>query len=140
MYLVVISGAALLTVLWVRWRPPPVKSLAIADAFGLALFVVSGAGIALQHRLPGLSVIVMGVLTGVARGVIRAVLTAQIPMILHRGELYATAAIMGVLVFLAVGEIGAPAPSLAGMAVIVGLRLAAIMWNLRVPVFSLDSE
>ena len=84
----------------------------------------------------------MGVLTGVAGGVIRDVLTTEIPMILHRGELYATAAIAGVAVYLALVGLGAPspAPSLVGTAVIVGLRLGAIVWGLRLPVFSLDRE
>lgn len=141
-YLVVITAAALLTVVYVRWRRPPEKALAVADAFGLAFFSVSGAGVAQQLDLPAISVVVMGVLTGVAGGVIRDVLTTEIPMILHRGELYATAAITGVAVFLAAMALGAPAPvpSLVGMAVIVALRLAAIVWGLRLPVFSLEGE
>jgi uncharacterized membrane protein YeiH len=139
-YLAVITGAALSTVMYVRWRPPPRETLAVADAFGLAFFVISGAGIAQQLDLPAISVVVMGVLTGVAGGVIRDVLTTEIPMILRRGELYATAAITGAAVFLALRAIAAPppVPSLVGMAVIVALRLAAIYWGLRLPVFSLD--
>lgn len=141
-YLVVITIAALSTVAYVRWRPPPQDALAVADALGLAFFVISGAGIAYQLDLPAITVVVMGVLTGVAGGVIRDTLTTEIPMILHRGELYATAAITGVVVFLALIEVGAPAPlpSLAGMTTIVALRLAAILWGLRLPVFSLDRE
>lgn len=128
-YLAVIAGVTLSTVLYVRWRPAPEASLAVADAFGLAFFVVSGAGIAQQLGLPVLSVIIMGVLTGVAGGVIRDVLTAEIPMILHGGELYATAAITGAAFFVALVVFGAPAPlpSLLGMAVIVALRLATIV-------------
>lgn len=141
-YLAVITGAALLTVVYVRWRPPPEESLAVADAFGLAFFVVSGAGIAQELGLPAISVGLMGVLTGVAGGVIRDVLTTEIPMILHGGEIYATAAITGAAAFLALEALGAPAPvpSLVGMAVIVALRLATIVWGLRVPAFSLDRE
>lgn len=139
-YLLVIAAAALLTVAYVRRRRPPENALAVADAFGLAFFVISGAGIARQLGLPAISVVVMGVLTGVAGGVIRDVLTAEIPMVLTRGELYATAAITGVVAFLLlVGfDVPAPVPSLVGMAVVVTLRLAAIVWGLRLPVFSLD--
>jgi len=141
-YIVVIAGAALLTVWYVGWRPPPEKSLAVADAFGLAFFVISGARIAEQLDLNAISVIVMGVLTGVVGGVIRDVLTAEIPMILRPGELYATAAITGAAAFLAVNSLGVPTPmpALVGMAVIVVLRLASIVWDLRLPVFSLDRE
>jgi uncharacterized membrane protein YeiH len=131
-----------LTIAYVRWRPPPDKALAVADAFGLAFFAISGAGITQQLGHHAIIVVIMGVLTGVAGGVIRDVLTTEIPMILQRGELYATAAITGVAVFLAlVGlDVPAPVPSLVGMAVIVALRLAAIVWGLRLPVFSLDRE
>jgi uncharacterized membrane protein YeiH len=141
-YLAVITAAALLTVVYVRWRPAPEQSLAVADALGLALFVISGTGIARQLDLPAISVIIMGVLTGVAGGVIRDVLTAEIPMILHRGELYATAAIAGAAVYLVVLALDAPAPipTLLGMGVIVALRLASILWGLRLPVFSVDRE
>lgn len=142
-YLVVIMAAALLTVLYARWRQPPEQALAVADAFGLAFFVVSGAGIARQIGLPAMSVAVMGVMTGVAGGVIRDVLTNEIPMILQqRGGLYATAAITGVVVYLALSALGAPAPvpAIIAMVVIVALRLAAIIWGLRLPVFSLDQK
>lgn len=141
-YLAVITGVALLTVVYVRWRPPPEESLAVADAFGLAFFVVSGAGIAHELGIPAISAGVMGVLTGVAGGVIRDVLTTEIPIILHGGELYATAAITGAAAFLSLIALGAPTPvpSLVGMGVVVALRLATIVWGLRVPAFSLDRE
>lgn len=141
-YLALIAAAALSTVVYVRWRRPPEKALALADAFGLAFFVISGAGIAAALDLPAISVVVMGVLTGVAGGVIRDILTTEIPMILRQGELYATAAITGAAVFLVLLRLGAqpPVPALVGMAVIVALRLAAIVWGLRLPVFSLDRD
>jgi uncharacterized membrane protein YeiH len=141
-YLVVIAAAALLTVAFVRSRRPPRDALAVADAFGLAFFVISGAGIAHERGLPGLSVAVMGVITGVAGGVLRDVLTNEIPLILRQGELYAFAAITGVGVYLGLVAIQAPtiAAWLVPMAVIIALRLAAIVWGLRLPVFSFDDE
>ena len=141
-YLLVITASALLTVAYVRRRPAPQKSLAVADAFGLAFFVISGARIAQQLDVHAISVVVMGVLTGVVGGVIRDVLTAEIPMILHRGELYATAAITGAAVFLVLVALSVPAPvpALVGMAVIVGLRFASVFWGFRIPLFSLDRK
>lgn len=141
-YLLVITAAALMTVVYARRRRPPDKALAVADAVGLGFFVVSGAGIAWQLELPAISVAIMGVLTGVAGGVIRDVLTVEIPMILQRGELYATAAILGVAAFIGLAAVGVPSPvpSLVGMVVIVALRIAAIVWGLRLPVFSIDRE
>lgn len=141
-YLLVIGAAALFTIVYVRWRRPHENALAVADAFGLGFFVISGAGIAREMGLPTVSVIVMGVMTGVAGGVIRDVLTNEIPLILSRGELYATAAIAGVGVYATLGSLGVEGPgaATAGMSVTVALRLAAIIWGLRLPVFSLRDD
>ena len=57
-----------------RFRPPA-RSLAYADAGGLALFAISGAQIAEQLGLPATAVVLMGTMTGVADGVLRDVLT-----------------------------------------------------------------
>lgn len=142
LYLVVIAGAALFTVVYVRWRRPHENALAIADAFGLGFFVISGAGIAQGMGLPTLSVVVMGVMTGVAGGVLRDVLTNEIPLILSRGELYATAAFAGVAAYAGLGALGVagPAAALTGMVLTVALRLAAIVWGLRLPVFTIRDE
>ncbi|MDX1394405.1 MAG: trimeric intracellular cation channel family protein [Gemmatimonadota bacterium] len=139
LYLVVIAGAAVLTVVVGRWRTPHPRALEVADALGLGFFVIGGAGIALDLGLPTISVIVMGVVTGVAGGVIRDVLTNEIPLILAQGELYATAAIAGAAAYVALTSLGAPEPipAFTGATVTIALRLAAIVWRLRLPVFTL---
>jgi len=134
----VIFGAALGTVLYSRRWSPPERSLAVADALGLALFTISGAQIAQGAGLGGVVVVIMGTLTGVAGGVIRDVLTAEIPMIMRRGPIYATACIVGVSLYLVLGmALPRNVAALAGMAAIAGLRLAAILWKLTIPVFTL---
>ena len=141
-YLVVITVVALLTVQWVKRFPTPSHALELADAAGLAFFVIGGARIAIEAGLPGLSVVVMGVMTGVAGGVIRDVLTAEIPFILRHRQLYATAAIAGVAAYLGAGGLGiAETPaSLVGMGVTFALRLASIYGDLRVPSFHLGND
>ena len=134
----VIFAAAVGTVVYTRrWRPPE-RSLAVADALGLALFTITGAQIAQAAGLSGVVAVIMGTLTGVAGGVIRDVLTAEIPMVMRRGPIYATACIAGVAVYLLL-EMVIPrdVAAVAGMASIAALRLAAILWDLTVPVFSL---
>ena len=141
-YLLVIIAAAAFTTVYTRYRKPPLKALLIADAFGLALFTVSGAQIAEQAGLPWLSVILMGAITGAAGGVIRDVLCAEVPLILRR-DIYATAAIAGgsLYVVLQALGVGAVTATLAGMAMIVALRFSAIIWGLQLPVFRLtDNE
>jgi len=137
-YLYVIIAAALLTVAWSRRFRPPERMLGIADALGLAFFTVSGAQIAEARGLAGVVVVLMGALTGVAGGALRDVLCAEIPMILRKGQLYATASIAGAAIYLLLqASIDRTAAALVAMACIAGLRLAAIVWDLTLPVFSL---
>jgi len=136
-YLVVITIVALLTVQWVKYFPTPDHALELADAAGLAFFVISGAQIAQAAALPGISIVIVGMMTGVAGGMIRDILTAEIPFILRHRQLYATAAIAGVGVYLILGMVGVPRTwaSLVGMATTFLLRLGSIYWDLRVPAF-----
>lgn len=138
-YLVVIIVAALGTVAYTRFRRPPRNTLVIADALGLGLFAVGGAQITEGLGHSGLIIVLMGTITGVAGGVIRDVLCAEIPLILRRGNIYATAAIAGTTAYLWLGMAGVATQvaALVGMAIVVGLRLAAILWDLQLPVFTL---
>jgi len=137
-YLWVILLATVATVAWARVRRPPRNSLAIADALGLGFFAIAGAQVAESVGVGGIVTVLMGTMTGVAGGVVRDVLTNDVPMILRRGELYASAAIGGVTLYLAIQELGlARSPAaLVGMLTIVALRFAAIFWGLRLPVFT----
>lgn len=137
-YLWVILGAALLTVAWTARFKPPRNSLAIADALGLGLFAVGGAQVAEQAGVGAIIVVLLGTMTGVAGGVVRDVLTNDVPMILRRGDLYASAAIAGTSLYLVLGAGGVPrdTAALVGMGTIVALRLAAIIWGLRLPTFT----
>lgn len=140
-YLYVSLAAALVTVIYTRHFRPPDRSLAYADAVGLAMFTVSGAQIAQSLQLDAGVVVLMGAITGVVGGVIRDILTAEIPLILRRGRFYATASIAGVMVYLLL-ELILPrnVAALAGMASIAALRIAAIHWALALPVYHLPDE
>ncbi len=136
-------GAAALTLLYVRYRRPPWSALLVADALGLAFFAINGAGIAEARGMPGLVVVVMGVLTGTAGGVVRDVLSAEVPLLFRRTEtLYATAAIAGIVGYLGLQALGVDrsVAALIGMGVVAGLRLAAIFWRLRLPAFQLPAD
>ena len=141
-YLLVSLAAAALTLLYVRFREPPGTSLLVADALGLALFTIIGAQVAEERSLPGVIVVVMGTITGGAGGLLRDVLCAEVPLLLRQTDLYATAAITGATAYLALQAAGMePTPAaLLGMAAVAGLRLAAIRWGLRLPVFQLPDE
>jgi len=141
-YLEIILVTALLTVLYAKvWRPP-YNALLFADALGLALFAISGAEIAEQARVSPIIIVIMGTMTGTAGGVLRDILLADIPVIFRRGRIYATTAITGIIVYLGLQQVGITQDWSAGigMVTIASLRLAAIVWNLMLPIFSLSDD
>jgi uncharacterized membrane protein YeiH len=135
-YLTVILVSALLTVAYVRVRPAPMHALLVADALGLALFALSGAQVAEAAYCPPVVVVLMGTMTGVAGGILRDVITAQVPLILRR-DIYATAAIAGVVLYLLLQMVGLQRSWAfgAGMALVVAFRLLAIRRGWQLPVF-----
>lgn len=141
-HLAVIVGASLVTLLYLRFRRPPEQSLLIADALGLAVFTITGAQVALAVELPAVIIVIMGVMTGVAGGVLRDVLTAEIPLILRRGDLYATAAATGATLYLLLIAAGVPQPlpSVVAVTSIVLLRFMSIFWGVRLPAFALPDD
>ena len=141
-YLWVILLATLVTMLVVRVREIPLRALLVADALGLALFAISGARIAETAGYGGIIAVILGTMTGVAGGVLRDMLLAEIPLLLRDGEVYATAAIAGIVVYLLLQDGGFDRLTAghAGMAAIVVIRFAAIFFNLRMPAFRLGEK
>ncbi len=138
-YLWVIIAATLLTMLIVRVREIPMRALLIADALGLALFAISGARIAEAAGYGGIVAVILGTMTGVAGGVLRDILLAEIPLLLRDGEIYATAALAGIIVYLGLQAMGLERTTAAysGMAVIAALRFTGIFLGLKMPVLRL---
>ncbi len=138
-YLWVILVTALIGLYLVRLpRRLPWYMLPLADAFGLAVFTVIGADKALSHGTSGMVAVVMGVITGVAGGMIRDVLAREVPMVLQR-EIYATACILGGILYTGSLALGLPTLLATGLGMLgtFVLRVAAIRWHLSLPAFSL---
>ncbi len=135
-YLVAAAVAALATLAAERVITLPKRLILVADAAGMALFSVLGAERALDAGSGPLIAVVMGLLTGVAGGILRDVLAGEIPLVLRR-ELYATAGVAAALGFLLAGAAGAgEVPAMvAGVAIGLATRLAALRWNLGLPVY-----
>jgi len=105
------------------------------DAVGLALFTITGVGIALRHNAPIVVALLMGVITGTMGGVLRDVVVNEVPDLFRPGGLYATAALGGALVFLAglQQDLGYGYASLLGIAMTVTLRLASLWLGYAMP-------
>ncbi|HSG53710.1 MAG TPA: trimeric intracellular cation channel family protein [Rheinheimera sp.] len=137
-YFYAIFIAAIGTILAVRNRLTiPHNTLQLFDALGLAFFVIMGTQKALDHGTSIMVAILLGTMSGVCGGMIRDVLCREIPMV-FRGELYAVTCIFGGMVYTGLLALGmATLPAMAcGMLALLALRLAAMKWQLTIPVFS----
>jgi uncharacterized membrane protein YeiH len=118
-------------------RLPP-RLFLIPDAIGLALFTIVGTQIALEWQAPWLAASLLGVITGVVGGVLRDVLCNEVPLVFVRGELYVSAAWLGALALIGLQALGLSAVAAAwmGMAVVLAVRLAAMVFRITLPTYS----
>ncbi len=141
-YVVACLVAAGAIVIYTRFKRPPENMLGVADGLGLGLFSIGGAQIAHQQSLSVIVVVIMGTITGVAGGMIRDILSAEIPAVLRQGELYASAAIIGVLTYLGFDALGVSEPlaAIIGMLAVVMIRLLSVFWDIELPVPTISEE
>lgn len=140
-YLYVIFVTALCVALWLyndgTMRRFSTYLLPVVDAFGLAIFTVIGTNKALMLGFSPVIAVVMGGITGVGGGMIRDVLAGQVPFVLRK-EIYATASIFGALLYVICRELDLNA--IFAMVIAIGgtlsLRLSAIVWGLKLPIFT----
>lgn len=138
-YILVALVAGLLTVILTHRHRFRIRALPIADAIGLAAFAVIGAENAYNAGINPFIAIVMGVITGVVGGILRDVIGQRVPLIFG-SELYASAALLGASIYVALAAAGfsRPIPLTLGLVAGLGLRLAAIRWHIHLPVFVID--
>ena len=102
-------GTSIALIFLVRIRPKvnldTATPILIADAVGLASFVIIGTQIGLNANITPFFAVMLGVLTGVGGGVIRDILTGNKPMVLV-GQIYAVAGIVGGALFVLMLEVG----------------------------------
>lgn len=137
-YPTLIFVVALGTVFYVKFLPVPAHSLLIADALGLALFAITGAQLAEKANLAPVIVVLMGTMTGVGGGVVRDVLSGSVPLILRK-DIYASAAIAGIVVYLIAQKCGIPRSwaMLLGILTVATLRLLSVLFGWQLPTFNL---
>jgi len=137
-HIVVATLTALATFVVARFWELPQRVLLVADAFGLALFTIAGTEKSLLLQSSGVIAVMLGVITGVAGGLLRDVLRREIPLVFQPDiYLYATAAFCGAAALVTRQKFtpDSPANRLVAMTLILALRLAAIWWKIRLPVF-----
>ena len=141
-YLWIAAVTGVVSFYLIRYLQVPMRLLMIADAAGLAVFVVIGTQKVLSLGHTPAIAIVMGVMTGTFGGLIRDLLCGDIPLLLRR-EIYATAALSGAAALVILDDIDAlPGEAVVAIAVLVtlGIRLAALRWNLSAPIARIRPE
>lgn len=135
-YLIAAITAGLATFALVRLVRLPARLFLLPDALGLALFTVSGTQAAMAMGAPWLVASLMGVITGVFGGILRDMLCNEVPLVFS-GELYATASWAGALLLVGLIslEVSEGWAALAGGSLVLVIRLAAIAFKWRLPVF-----
>lgn len=106
------------------------------DIFAVSLFCALGCDKAIVYGLNPAAAILMGVLTGVGGGMMRDVFLGQTPAIFQRSNLYATATLIGAIVYLALVEttqVDKLVALAACVAVIVILRRLSLAYGILSP-------
>ncbi len=141
-YLWVIFVASFATIIYVKFFKIPMGTILYADAIGLSLFTILGAQIAEKAGVSPLIVIIMGMLTGTAGGVIRDILSNRIPLVFRSSQpLYLTPTFVGAAVYVllqCVTTIHIAAP--VGMLTVFTIRVLALAYNLKLPVFQISNK
>jgi uncharacterized membrane protein YeiH len=130
--LILCVSAALVTFFFIRSDITQRKGMIWSDALGLAAFAVVGCHVALAFGAPFVIAVFMGMVTATGGGLIRDLLTNTQSMILC-GQLYATAALLGSLMYASMTCLGAPKilAELVAFLAALTLRASAIIFDIR---------
>lgn len=123
-----------------RHLSPTLRAAQWPDALGLGLFTANGTQIALDQGLPAFVAVLMGMITAVFGGVLRDIVCNEIPTAFHDHHPYAVCAFAGgwVVVLLQYLSFDPSAVVVIGAASVTLLRLAALRFEWRLPVWKID--
>ena len=112
-----------------------IRTIFITDAIGLGLFTSTGIEIAIQNDINSAYAVVMGVITGTFGGLLADILSNTIPDLLKRGELYATASLIGGLIYIMFSKVGIPhnVDQLVCVVLVVAVRIISKVKRLVLP-------
>lgn len=106
------------------------KGIFLFDSIGIALFTIIGLEKTLEYNLSPIIAVLLGIVSAVFGGVVRDVLSNKVPLI-FRLEIYATACLVGALVFLACEKINPNSliNVLISVVVVLVIRLLSIKYK-----------
>lgn len=131
----IITGVALLVFLFLSQPLTKIgKTIFIFDTIGLGLFVVVGIEKTLGQGFPFWVAVIMGTITGCIGGVVRDVLINEPPLI-FRQDIYASACILGGLVYWLLDIMNLPnaVVSIAAALGVVTTRILVVKLGIQIP-------
>lgn len=135
-YLIAITAGIVITVVFRKQLVKIPKILLIFDTIGIAIYTIIGMEKSLAMNVAPLAAVVMGLFTAVMGGVIRDTLINEIPQI-FRKEIYATACIIGALLYLLLKYTILPDiwSAVISIITIIIVRLTAVKFKWALPKF-----
>lgn len=114
----------------------------VSDAAGLALFTVLGTNIALDAGAGAASAVVVGAISGIGGGILRDTIGERIPQVLASGHFYASAAVTGSALNVALLETSLRLSIASAISVlyIFSVRLLSVRFGWGMPKFTVRPE
>jgi uncharacterized membrane protein YeiH len=107
----------------------------ITDAIGIGLFTSAGIDIAIRYGANNVYAIILGVISATFGGLIADIISNEIPSLLKRGELYATACLLGGICYVALEYTAASNNTqlIAAVLIVVTIRIVSKYKRLTLP-------
>jgi uncharacterized membrane protein YeiH len=133
-YLFTIFGSVVFAITFRNWLKYVRKSLFLFDTIGIGLYTLVGIERGLAVGLAPVMCIGLGTITACFGGVIRDILCNEIP-VLFRKEIYATACIIGGVGYFLLRRLpfGDAYAYLAGIMIVIGIRMVAVRFGISLP-------
>lgn len=111
------------------------RTIFFTDAIGIGLFTAAGIEMSLAANINTGYAVIMGVISATFGGLIADIISNEVPNLLRRGELYATACLAGGLIYIYLIELGIPKDINLFICVtlVVTLRIISKWKRLRLP-------
>ncbi|MDO4762860.1 MAG: trimeric intracellular cation channel family protein [Flavobacteriaceae bacterium] len=139
----VVLGGSIFAIMVKSFEKKFKSPLFIFDSFGLGLFTIMGIQKGLNTEQSTVICLTLGVITGCFGGIFRDVLLNRIPLVLRK-EIYATACILGGILFLGLtkySSLSYVVIHISTILLIVAIRTFAVKYEWQMPKFyTLEEE
>ncbi len=131
-YLAAILAGAVITALFIGLIKKFNTVFVLIDALGLGIFGIIAAQLALMQDLNVLSAVLIGIVGATTGGLLRDLITTNEPLLLKPGQYYFSAALIGIIAFIALAvyaDVNAQIAAIIGIFIVFVLRVLSFALN-----------